>query len=233
MHPTPPAQSMGEIPMTLSPEKVRESGVSGADRTITPVSDEPSEELMLSPEFDTISLISTTSLLSPPFTHTPAKRPESTYDTPLADGKSALEFPTPAETPPVEPSHTPQTESAAKHAMPYVKNLTPIFASAEADRHQQDRTAQLAGSESKHVARKLEMGTVSTPVTKAPAAPNDSPWQTYPVDTPPAHSSVAPSQAVAPATAAAPVSVRPVSVPTQPLPSAPRSAAKGSRAQIV
>lgn len=219
--PTPPAEFIVEAPSTNSQEKDAENEANRADRTITPVGDESRDELMMSPEFDTISLISATSLLSPPFTNTPAKRPESVYDTPLAEGKSALEFPTPAETPPVEPSHTPQTESAMKQAMPYVKNLTPIFASAEADRHQQDRAAELATSESKHVARRLEMGAASTPVTKAPAAPGDSPWQTYPTDTPPVHKNPL---------------VRATAAPTRPeqtKPIAPRSAAKGSRVQIV
>jgi len=232
--PTPPTDSRGESPMTPSPEKKRGSEVNVADRVIIPISDEPSEKMMMSPEFDTISLISTTSLMSPPFTHTPAKRPENMYDTPLADGKSALEFPTPKETPPVEPSHTPQTESAVKQAMPYVKNLTPIFASAEADRHQQDRASELASSESKHVARKLEMGAATTPMTKAPAAPSDSPWQRYPDETPPVHVKAPPSPpSTVPVPAPATVSVRPAPAVARLVPTAPRSVAKGSRVQIV
>lgn len=172
--------------------------------------------------FDTISLTTATTPFSPitPFTLTPTKRPDATYDTPLADGKAALSFPTPVETPIAEHAHAPVSESAAKQAMPYVKNLTPIFASAEADKYTQERTIALTDSEGKGVVRKLQLGagtSITTPITKSSAPPGDSPWQTYPVDTPPVRIAL-------PQTADLP---RPVPV------SVPRSAAKGSRAQIV
>lgn len=160
-------------------------------------------------EFDTVSLTSADSSM---YTHTtlqatPVKAHEAFFDTPLANEKSPFSYPTPVETPPQESSATPHTESAAKRAMPFVKNLTPIFASAGAEHHryEEDRSDQPSSASRDDtgdlsVVRKLELGPVAsadTPVTQvttttsslpllAPSAVlPSSPWQTYPTNTPP------------------------------------------------
>jgi hypothetical protein len=199
-------------------------------------------------EFDTVSLTSADSSM---YTHTtlqatPVKAHDAFFDTPLANGKSPFAYPTPVETPPQESSAALQTESAAKRAMPFVKNLTPIFASASAEHHryEEDRSDQPSSASrdtgAVNVVRKLELGPVASGDTPVTLVTPDTTTTAQPATAASSLPRSAPSAVVLPSspwqtypTNTPPVSAQKTVVPMRPT-IVTKSASKGtSRIQIV
>lgn len=142
-------------------------------------------------EMDTITLTSvdrsgatlTSSCTPVRQAHQHAQLQEEMPGTPLADESMSMILPTPVQTPSGEQEGdhvsaaglSPSMFGSAR-PMPFVRDLTPIFASAEVERRNASTSIQAAPSAGKtgdNVVRRLEVG--------SPAA---GPWKTYPLQMP-------------------------------------------------
>jgi hypothetical protein len=179
------------------------------------------------------------SLFSVSLSDTPV-RPHVPYDTPLADARAPVLMPTPTETPSfISAPDSASVSTGRTFTSPYVKNLTPIFASAENAKRASNE--QLAGAEAASPASPVRMmDPLVSPVLRedraartpsfAAATPEQArsgggdAWRTYPIVSPSPVDTPAATPASTPAHA-------PASIPLQTCPPGPAHAQPGQSAR--
>ena len=203
VHIEPPTGSRAELASAPSPAIEEEDAVVVVDARAESDALHPaavatparrSEEKVFLPGSTASTGDDSASLFSISLSETPTRQAEL-YDTPLADPQGSVVLPTPSETPNYisDPGTATSwgSSTGGKTTSPYVKNLTPIFASADSNGAR--RSGSVGITDGSPVRKMDELLSPTVSITTAPATAvtegsrcdsPPAPWRVYPQHTP-------------------------------------------------